>query len=166
MRRIVQYPRETHYSEVKISPQWHQWLKHVRVDAPTIQEQSLDLVRQRNLKVLAAQADARWEAKGSLLQRPKGAPVQERLERGRVADEIEMGGEEEPEAVSVSVEKEDRRSRALDATRQKAGKRSVGNNGEENKIPDEDPWKQARGGPSEEWQPQAWDGNIPAAKRQ
>lgn len=30
--------------------------------------------------------------------------------------------------------------------------------------PKADPWKQARGGPSEEWQPKAWDGTI-AAKR-
>lgn len=36
---------------------------------------------------------------------------------------------------------------------------------EEKKYKD-DPWKKARGGPSEEWQPKAWDPNdMPAAKR-
>jgi len=29
----------------------------------------------------------------------------------------------------------------------------------------EDPWKQARGAPSEEWQPQAWNPNVAATKR-
>lgn len=29
----------------------------------------------------------------------------------------------------------------------------------------EDPWKKARGGPSEEWQPAAWDPNASAARR-
>jgi hypothetical protein len=29
----------------------------------------------------------------------------------------------------------------------------------------EDPWKKARGGPSEEWQPAAWDPNSLSAKR-
>jgi len=29
----------------------------------------------------------------------------------------------------------------------------------------EDPWKKARGGPSEKWQPQAWDPNALAARR-
>jgi hypothetical protein len=29
----------------------------------------------------------------------------------------------------------------------------------------EDPWKQARGAPSEEWQPQAWSPNVAATRR-
>ena len=29
----------------------------------------------------------------------------------------------------------------------------------------DDPWKQARGAPSEEWQPQAWSPNVAAARR-
>lgn len=30
---------------------------------------------------------------------------------------------------------------------------------------DDDPWKQARGGPSEEWQPAAWEGNLAPRRR-
>ena len=137
----------------------------MRADAPSIQEQSLDLVRQRNLKVLAARADARWAAKGSLLERPKGAPVQERLERGQVAED-EVGGEARGQ---VDVDGEGKRSRAGDGrTRQAVEETNVGTEQQqqaENKTPDADPWKQARGGPSEEWQPKAWDGNMPPAKR-
>lgn len=29
----------------------------------------------------------------------------------------------------------------------------------------EDPWKKARGGPSEEWQPQSWGGSSAAPRR-
>jgi NADH dehydrogenase [ubiquinone] 1 alpha subcomplex assembly factor 2 len=29
----------------------------------------------------------------------------------------------------------------------------------------EDPWKQARGAPSEEWQPQTWSPNVAATRR-
>jgi hypothetical protein len=70
MRRIVQYPPATHYSDLNISPQWHQWLRHTRREPPSIAEQSQDLIRQENLKVLSAQADARWAAKPSFLDKP------------------------------------------------------------------------------------------------
>jgi NADH:ubiquinone oxidoreductase subunit len=72
LRRIVQYPPSLHYSDVtsKISPSWHQWLRHTRPDPPSLTEQSQDLVRQRNLKILAAQADERWNAKKSYLDAP------------------------------------------------------------------------------------------------
>ncbi|KAG9248656.1 hypothetical protein BJ878DRAFT_326387 [Calycina marina] len=133
MRRIVHYPRETHYSDIRISPAWHQWLKHVREDAPTIQEQHMDLVRQRNLKVLAAQADARWAAKGSLLDGP-----------GMMSGRVERGGD------------------VLDGVTKAENKIPEKNDNNQEKG---DPWKQARGGPSEEWQPKAWDANIPASQR-
>ena len=71
MRRIVEYPRSTHYSDVKFSPQWHQWLRHTRSDPPSLTEQSQDLVRQEQLKILAARADARWAAKPSYLDGPE-----------------------------------------------------------------------------------------------
>lgn len=73
MRRIVQYPRDLQYSEVtsKITPAWHQWLRHTRENPPSLTEQSQDLIRQSQLKVLAAQADARWNAKESFLDSPK-----------------------------------------------------------------------------------------------
>ncbi|OTA60836.1 hypothetical protein K449DRAFT_396119 [Hypoxylon sp. EC38] len=77
-RRIVKYPRSTHYSEVTVSPQWHQWLRYQRSTPPTLEEQASDVARQERIKLLAAEADARWEAKPSLLDAPgreKGQPV-------------------------------------------------------------------------------------------
>ncbi|CAK7275337.1 hypothetical protein SEPCBS119000_006641 [Sporothrix epigloea] len=60
MRRIVKYPRGTHPGAVMVSPQWHQWLRHVREDAPTVEEQQREVARQAQMRVLAARADARW----------------------------------------------------------------------------------------------------------
>ncbi|KAH8597911.1 hypothetical protein B0O99DRAFT_70060 [Bisporella sp. PMI_857] len=156
MRRIAEYPSGTHYSEVNISPQWHQWLKHVRQEPPSIQEQTMDVIRQRNLKVLAAQADARWEAKGSFLEKPKQARVSlpGDLERGEI-------GEQD---VAVSNKMGGVAAKNSNATRQQVGEASGAKRPEVVKQAD-DPWKQARRGPSEEWQPQSWDGNLTAVKR-
>lgn len=83
MRRIVQYPPSTQYSEVtsKITPAWHQWLRHIREAPPSLTEQAQDLTRQSQLKVLAAQADARWNAKESFLDSPKMQQTQPILGR-------------------------------------------------------------------------------------
>ncbi|KAJ4858927.1 NADH ubiquinone oxidoreductase subunit NDUFA12 domain-containing protein [Trichoderma breve] len=70
-RRIVSYPRSTHYSEVKVSPQWHQWLRHTRRDPPTLEEQHEEVARQERMKYLAAEADARWEAKPRVMEAPR-----------------------------------------------------------------------------------------------
>jgi NADH dehydrogenase [ubiquinone] 1 alpha subcomplex assembly factor 2 len=49
---------------------WIQWLRHTRHEAPTINEQQLDEIRQAQVKQLAAQADARWASKPSYLVAP------------------------------------------------------------------------------------------------
>lgn len=46
---------------------WHQWLRCTRMDPPTIEEQVADVKRLEQLKVNAALADARWEAKGRIV---------------------------------------------------------------------------------------------------
>ncbi|KLO80071.1 uncharacterized protein LW93_7517 [Fusarium fujikuroi] len=80
-RRIVKYPRSTHYSSVKVSPQWHQWLRHTREDPPSIEEQHSDVLRQVRMQKLAAEADARWEAKPRVMDAPQAA--RRRLRRHR-----------------------------------------------------------------------------------
>ncbi|MCJ1311867.1 hypothetical protein MMC25_005540 [Agyrium rufum] len=74
-RRIAQYNRRTHYSDIQISPQWHQWLRHTRHDAPSLTEQSSDLQRQSQLKYLAQKADERWASVPSFLDAPKTNPA-------------------------------------------------------------------------------------------
>jgi NADH dehydrogenase [ubiquinone] 1 alpha subcomplex assembly factor 2 len=70
-RRMVQYAdRNVHHSEVKVPPQWMQWLRHTRQTAPTIAEQERDIVRQSQMRQLAEAADARWAAQPSYLVAP------------------------------------------------------------------------------------------------
>jgi len=127
-RRIVQYPRSVHHADVNVSPQWHQWLRHTREEPPSLDEQRHDILRQERIKVLAAEADVRWESKPSLMDAP-----------GREHDQLENTQPPPPEAQEpVSSET---------ATRSK-GPRGV--------EPDDDPWKRSRGGPSEKWQPENW----------
>jgi NADH dehydrogenase [ubiquinone] 1 alpha subcomplex assembly factor 2 len=134
----------------------------------------LDVVRLRNLKVLAAEADKRWAAKKSLLDAPVKA---DRLplngfgisDAGRLRGDSERGtwnpetntheAEKAPEDTGSSrvvvdrIQAQDRVARfnELQDDRRKEQKQT------------EDPWKQARGGPSEEWQPQA--AQLAPAKR-
>ncbi|KAK2605473.1 hypothetical protein N8I77_008307 [Diaporthe amygdali] len=155
-RRIVQYPRGTHYGEVKVPPQWHQWLRHTREAPPSIQEQHAEVRRQHQMKYLAAEADARWAAKPSLLeadgagagapgQPGAGQPVPALESLGARAGGEGAPGGEETRRDAVASGEEQQNAAARDAERK-------------------DPWKQSRrGGPSEDWQPQAW--SPPASKR-
>ncbi|RYC53629.1 hypothetical protein CHU98_g12580, partial [Xylaria longipes] len=93
-RRLVHYPRSTHYSEVKVPPAWHQWLRHQRPDPPTMQEQITELQRQARIKVLAAEADARWEARDSLLDMPGKTKATGEIAQGE-ARKVEGGVEGE-----------------------------------------------------------------------
>jgi NADH dehydrogenase [ubiquinone] 1 alpha subcomplex assembly factor 2 len=54
-----------------------QWLRHTRHDPPSLAEQQANVVRQEQIKVLAARADARWAAVPSALDAPdKQQPMQ------------------------------------------------------------------------------------------
>jgi NADH dehydrogenase [ubiquinone] 1 alpha subcomplex assembly factor 2 len=101
-RRIVNYPRSTHYSQVKVSPQWHQWLRHTRKDPPTIVEQQDNIVRQERIKVLAAQADARWEAKPKVMEAPE--TTAQRLAPVNAAPAQEAKGQPSAKPVEEEVE--------------------------------------------------------------
>ncbi|KAH8673737.1 hypothetical protein BX600DRAFT_508976 [Xylariales sp. PMI_506] len=133
-RRIVHYPRSTHYSEVKVPPQWHQWLRHQREHPPTLSEQAEDITRQQRIKLLAAEADARWEAKPKVTD----IPASERPP----APLLDVGGDLPRQQPQENVGK------AAKSEESHSGKRSVGEK--------EDPWKRASG-PSETWQPESWN---------
>lgn len=155
-RRIVQYPRSTHYGEVKVSPQWHQWLRHMRERPPSVHEQHAELHRQRQMKQLAAEADARWEAKPRAMDAPPGEAT-----TGQPLPMVESRAEGERDGVRVGGGVETRKDAISSAEEQVKVKQSQPRRNEAEK---EDPWKrQPRAGPSENWQPQAWA--PPASKR-
>jgi NADH dehydrogenase [ubiquinone] 1 alpha subcomplex assembly factor 2 len=129
LRRIARYPRRTHYADVKISPQWHQWLKHTRHEAPTIEEQQADLVRQGQLKYLAQLADERWASKPSYLDKPKDQvlPTPEQNRQADVKKKTEDSGGVESVVDTLDVPP-------------KA----------------ENPWAKHAGNPGQNWQPESW----------
>lgn len=121
-------------------PQWHSWLRYTRASAPTLEEQTAEAARQERIRLLAAQADARWEAKEKIagdMPRREEAPS-----LGPAVPSVE-GGDTGTEDISV-----------------KTGARGQGTTvgGKKDK---EDPWAKARGG-GEGWQPESW---TPTAKR-
>lgn len=124
----MKYPSSTHYSEVKVPPLWHQWLRHQREEPPSLAEQTQDVARQARIKLLAAEADARWDAKPSLSDMPVREPKQ-------ALPASDTAGAERPQERVAPGD-------AADA-------------GRKEKDVKEDPWKRASG-PSENWQPKAW----------
>jgi NADH dehydrogenase [ubiquinone] 1 alpha subcomplex assembly factor 2 len=129
LRRIVRYPRSTHYADIKISPQWHQWLKHTRYEAPTIEEQQADLARQAQLKYLAQLADERWASKPSYLDKPKDQ-VQTAPEQNRQTD------------IKKKTEDTGGVRSAVDTPDVKPKK--------------ENPWAKHASNPGQNWQPESW----------
>jgi NADH dehydrogenase [ubiquinone] 1 alpha subcomplex assembly factor 2 len=171
MRRIVKYPPSTPYSEIKVSPQWHQWLRHTRQHPPSITEQSQDLVRQENLKILTAQTNARWAGKQSLLDTPGSSRV--------IPGLVEQRGSQEPRDQNVvagsgtglsGVITKGSYSGATENERTQHGGRVSEKQGHNHdKLYNgtetqgmkhtENPWKHL-GGTKEEWQPKTWEPNI------
>jgi NADH dehydrogenase [ubiquinone] 1 alpha subcomplex assembly factor 2 len=73
---MVRHANPTQLSDVKMTPQWHQWLRHTRDKPPSLQDQRAEIQRQAQLKHNAALADARWAAKAKYIEKPKPAPEQ------------------------------------------------------------------------------------------
>ncbi|PKS10026.1 hypothetical protein jhhlp_004651 [Lomentospora prolificans] len=155
-RRIVHYPRSTHYSEVKVSPEWHQWLRYMRPNPPTLDEQRAEISRQERLKMLAAQADARWEAKPKLMQDAK--PREDTLTMGPAVPSVE--GHQAGEADPVAAE-QGRKVVGKSSTRTVAGattaNAAAAAEDDEPEIDKADPWAGAKAREQNaDWQPQAW----------
>ena len=139
--------------------QWHQWLRHTRIDPPSIQEQQMDVHRQERMRTLAAEADERWASQPSFLDSPSkqqptpaigvkdpGGHVQQTEPTKNEGTRSAVGDEHEVEASS--------QGRPTDEGRFK-GKA---------KEKRENPFQQQRGAPGEGWQPQSWSPG-PAARR-
>lgn len=138
LRRIVKYNHQTHFSDVKVTPQWHQWLRYTRPDPPSIEEQQGDVGRQVQLKYLAQQADERWASKPSFLDKPREQPKPATLPKdpGGYAQQTEP---DEKEGVRSAVD-----NPVPIPDPPKSTKKA-------------DPWKKVQGGnPSGKWQPEAW----------
>ncbi|KAJ5476623.1 NADH:ubiquinone oxidoreductase17.2kDa subunit [Penicillium sp. IBT 31633x] len=152
-RRIVRFDPKTHFSDVQVTPQWHQWLRHVRQHPPSLEEQRQDLVRQAQIKQLARLADERWASKASFLDKPKTQqPVPPTQSHGTTLD---------PPAANAAPAQQAPTSTTSPNTAPKANPAP----GEPKKTQKEkeNPWARANStNPGEEWQPEAWS---PTSKR-
>lgn len=133
-----------------------QWLRHTRADAPTIEEQQQDLVRQDNLKQLAARADARWAEKESFLDSPQAtAQTQPQLQPRDRGGYVQATEEESRQGVM----------NAAGDSREVTGSiqgRDVDKGRFKGETKDKDsPWArweaQKKGAPSDTWQPESWN---------
>ena len=138
-------------------------------------------MRQQNLKVLAAAADARWASKPSFLDAPGEArqPLPT-LEVGGLGSQQEttMPGKEDDaedtrrddlgivaKAEPPRKPEEPHKMQVPDGIRHHFNERPKQETSTGTAKEKDDPWKQARGGPSEQWQPAQWDGNVAPARR-
>ncbi|KAM0799025.1 hypothetical protein BDR22DRAFT_349101 [Usnea florida] len=97
-RRILENNPKIPYSDIEISPSWHQWLRGTRSTPPSLPEQIQDVQRQRELKRLVAAADARWAAKPSVLDRRTGS--------GETVEKEKSEGEKRERGERLRKEKE------------------------------------------------------------
>lgn len=123
---------------MKVSPLWHQWLRYTREHPPSLEEQTREAFRQERMKVLAAQADARWEAKPRVMDAP-GQETGQPLPTLNTAQTQPIAPEQEA-TNAKTVEQPPVQPEEPSTVTKKHG---------------HDPWAKAKG-PSEGWQPDAW----------
>lgn len=127
------------YADVRVPVQWHQWLRYTREEPPSLGELREDVVRQERMRILAREADRRWEME------------KRRLEGGKRTD-VEGEGKERKILVSAGGEivENDGGERMVDDESKK------GEPGLKRKQ-ETSPWKRRdRGTPGDEFQPEAW----------
>ncbi|KAJ5679616.1 NADH:ubiquinone oxidoreductase 17.2kDa subunit [Penicillium macrosclerotiorum] len=137
-RRMVKPDPKMHHSDLQVSPQWHQWLRYVREDPPSIEEQQQDLIRQAQIKQLARLADERWASKPSFLDKPKTQPPLPTTE----TSDASINTTSHPPADS-STPAPPSQSNPVSA--------------EQTSKKEKDPWANANSGnPGDSWQPDSW----------
>lgn len=125
---------------MKVGPLWHQWLRYARDEAPSLDEQRADVARRVRTRALAAEADARWEAKPRLA----GDDVPGQGEKGQPVPVLEGAAERGREKVRHEEEGSGGGNVRAEA------KEGVGKE-------EKDPWAKHRStGPGEQWQPGGW----------
>ncbi|KAI5967920.1 hypothetical protein CANMA_002688 [Candida margitis] len=67
-----------------IPPQWLQWLRRTRFDAPSLEELVQDQFRQQRLKLLAQQADEKWQLEKLRLDEEQRVKLQHELQRAEL----------------------------------------------------------------------------------
>ena len=164
-RRIVRYNQKSHYADIQMSPQWIQWLRQTRADAPSILEQQQDVLRQAQMRQLAAAADERWASIPSYTDSPKlqsPRPAMDPAHQGDNQIKIDadaMGPKIEQskqvEKVVASEEGPREKANTHTVTGQPASSEGQSTRRKRDRPRgSENPWTKTGGGDS--WQPQSW----------
>jgi NADH dehydrogenase [ubiquinone] 1 alpha subcomplex assembly factor 2 len=173
MRRIVKHSKGRHvsYSDVKLSPQWHQWLRHTRDEPPTLLEQQAEVQRQERMKQLAAEADERWRSVPSFMDKPRTAAapqLEEKVEESVQQPEPALQSQAAAQSVAppkVPGLEEGTRTDGISATGGEEVAREKKQDGfsfKPKKAKKENPWEKAlpKGNAGENWQPEGWTPGV------
>lgn len=125
-----------------ILAQWHQWLRYVRPEPPSIEEQQRDLVRQAQIKKLAEIADQKWAAKPSFLDKPQTSSPAPALKPGDITSQATNTSSSRPVVNNTSGKAK---------TQEKSARER-----------EKSPQAKVPTGPGETWQPESW---IPDATK-
>jgi len=110
--------------------------------------------------VLAAQADARWEAKPRVMEAPEDAAARIAPAGPVAAVGQEQQQKQQQKQQDAESEQQAARSEQQQPAEQETGSAAVKGKGAAASpaaAPENDPWAKARAqGPSEKWQPAAW----------
>ncbi|RKF64318.1 hypothetical protein OnM2_019069 [Erysiphe neolycopersici] len=173
MRRIIKYKQSVHNSDVQISPQWHQWLRHTRADPPSLNELSQDILRQEKLKILAAAVDAKWASESSkLLDRPNCQ--QDQLSISSEVTDFHGNHFPSPDIATCNSRDSDSKLSSLSNKYEVDPGTSRFSKGSADSIiektttsscsssAEEGPWKKlpTRDYPKDAWQPKSWNPNV------
>ncbi|EPS33368.1 hypothetical protein PDE_08330 [Penicillium oxalicum 114-2] len=155
-RRIVKFDPKTHFGDVQVTPQWHQWLRYVRQHPPSLEEQQQDLVRQTQIKHLARLADERWASKPSFLDKPKSPPQSTQLPTGPIRTPTDIPEANPANSAPFSASSTPTTTTTTTTTQPRPEV-------EKSAPVKEDPWAKANAGnPGDTWQPESW---TPTSKR-
>ncbi|MCH0629721.1 efflux RND transporter periplasmic adaptor subunit [Kocuria palustris] len=119
-----------------VPPQWLQWLRRTRFEAPTLEELINDQVRQQKIKVLAAHAESKWYEEKQRLEEEQKLKLQQELDRAKQDQEAYLKQYEQEQAEKHIPQDSTTEEPVLDTREKQSGK----NNSESEPY---DPWKQA-----------------------
>lgn len=125
-----------------------------------MEEQQAEAMRQERIRILAAQADARWAAKPSAVDAPDMQQPAQMLESRDPSTGISQrvaGREARDQAEEGDIQEEEPQTDAAPTLKTRKPMRTE---------PKDSPWKKAaaKGNPGDEWQPASW-APSPARKR-
>lgn len=122
-----------------VPPQWLQWLRRTRFDAPTLEELINDQVRQQKIKVLAAHAESKWYEEKQRLEEEQKLKLQQELLRAKQDQEAYLK-EYETGQTQKQIPKEEAFETKTETKANETEKES-----DQGKTESEpyDPWKQA-----------------------